>query len=348
MKTIPLTQGKAALVDNEDYDLLKEFKWFIDGRGYAVTTMKKEGKNVFGVKMHRVVLKAKEGELVDHKDGNKLNNKKENLRTCSFFENVVHREKTKNPCSSLYKGVYWNPLKLKWVACIKAGKKRFSRIFSEEKNAALWYDEKAMEMHGDFAKTNFDVSVAPIISPLEKLNTSIHRGVCWDKNRKKWLAYIKKNGKHITIGRYDTEQKAALAYLQKRFESNEDKKTVLFSGKFSIVHSGHISTIMNLAAEFGKVKVVILDYEGRETTVDAALKVFYSIFKYSFLDVKFYVSKIHFGKITLDQLRDYEPFDIYASGNMKVLNWIESLGIITHYVPRSFFYKSSNIEVEES
>ena len=126
------------------------------------------------------------------------------------------------------------------------------------------------------------------------------------------------------------------------------KKTVLFSGRFSVPHPGHFATISRLAETFGKVKVVILDYPERKTTIEYACLVFNEMFKNNSFDVEILISPWHFGYITKEQIEKFRPFDIYAAGNMQVLLHIESLGIETFYVPRAYDYKASLMELEKN
>lgn len=122
----------------------------------------------------------------------------------------------------------------------------------------------------------------------------------------------------------------------------------LFSGRFNVPHPGHFASIIRLADQFGRVKVVILDYPERTTTIDYALKVFKEIFDHNKLNVSFHVSPIHFGFITRDEIEKFRPFDIYASGNMSVLVHVESIGIKTHYIERAYNYRASLMEIDDS
>lgn len=146
-KEIPLTQGKVALVDAEDYEKLSDFKWSYDGR-YARRT-DKENKKVY---MHRVILEAGKGEIVDHINRNKLDNRKSNLRKASYQQNSsnskLHRHNT-----SGYRGVYrW---KNYWRAAVTYEGKQISCGYYETKEeAAQAYNEKARELFGEFAYVN--------------------------------------------------------------------------------------------------------------------------------------------------------------------------------------------------
>jgi hypothetical protein len=89
-------------------------------------------------------------KYVDHKNGNRLDNRIENLRECSLSQNQQNRTKSMN-CSSIYKGV--SNKSNKWQARIK---QFYIGLFNTELEAAIAYDEVAKRLFGDFAKTNFN------------------------------------------------------------------------------------------------------------------------------------------------------------------------------------------------
>ena len=96
MKQIPLTKNKFTLVDDEDYELVNKYNWYF-GAGYARSMEK--------ILMHRLIMKAKKGQMIDHIDGNGLNNQRSNLRFCTHSQNMANKKGFKNT-SSKYKGVY--------------------------------------------------------------------------------------------------------------------------------------------------------------------------------------------------------------------------------------------------
>lgn len=161
MKTIPLTQGKVALVDDEDYEALAAHKWCAhknrSGRFYA-TRSKPRGTGVRGViRMHAVVARTPAGMDTDHVDGDSLNNRRENLRVCTRAENMANRGKNKNNTSG-FKGVFRfaQNRKSPWVAQIqKGGQSTYLGYFPTAEAAARAYDEAARSLHGEFAVLNF-------------------------------------------------------------------------------------------------------------------------------------------------------------------------------------------------
>lgn len=152
MKEIPLTQGKVALVDDDDYERLAQFKWGRHTRGYAVRKEMRDGKKV-AILMHRVICNAQPGEIVDHIDGDVSNNSKANLRLCSHSENMYNRRLLAKNNTSGYKGV--SRKKKGWEARIGAGG-RFIHLgcFATPEEAAAQYNLAAITYHGEFARLN--------------------------------------------------------------------------------------------------------------------------------------------------------------------------------------------------
>jgi hypothetical protein len=158
MKEILLTQGRIAIVDDDDFATLSCFKWCAvkakTGRYYAMRSKREDGKRI-NVFMHREILQATKGCEVDHKDGDPLNNQRNNLRLCTHQQNGMNRSKTSNN-TSRYKGVTWSHHSNKWQASIMHGKKSvYLGVFSIEEDAAKAYDKAARERFGEYCKTNF-------------------------------------------------------------------------------------------------------------------------------------------------------------------------------------------------
>lgn len=158
MKTILLTQGKFALVDDEDYRWLSRWKWYSlrqRGNFYAIRNKGKR-PNRNKLLMHREILNAQEYQGIDHKNHNGLDNRKINLRICTKNQNQHNRLPNKKS-SSKHKGIYWDKsYTKKWHAQIQFNHRRiFLGRFSNEIEAAKAYDQKAKELFGEFAYTNF-------------------------------------------------------------------------------------------------------------------------------------------------------------------------------------------------
>lgn len=156
MKTIELTKGLFALVDDQDFQYLSQWKWNASesqsGRFYARRMQGREP-----VYMHRVVAaRSGFGRFTgsDHKNRNTLDNQRSNLRPCSRSQNNQNRSKSTG-LTSRFKGVSWfKPAKL-WRASIKLlGKQHSLGYFHDEKKAAEAYDKAAIEKFGEFAVPN--------------------------------------------------------------------------------------------------------------------------------------------------------------------------------------------------
>ena len=102
MKYIPLTQGKLAIVDDEDFEWLSQWKWHFNRKKYAARTINHSGK----LYMHQVILNTPKGMLSDHRNGNGLDNRRKNLRACNVQQNKANSRLPKNNTSG-FKGVYW-------------------------------------------------------------------------------------------------------------------------------------------------------------------------------------------------------------------------------------------------
>lgn len=154
MKQIPLTQGKFALVDNEDFEWLNQFKWCYD-HGYAKRGIKiKNTKNTKTIFMHRLILNPPPDKFTDHIDRNKLNNQRNNLRICTQTENNQNNPKQKTNTSG-YKGITWEKQRKKWIAQIRHKNKRLKiGRFNTKEEAALAYNKAAAKLHGKFANIN--------------------------------------------------------------------------------------------------------------------------------------------------------------------------------------------------
>lgn len=148
-KKIPLTQGKFAIVDPEDYEVIMQWKWYFTIKGYAARTVSK--KTIF---MHRIINNTQTGFITDHINGNKLDNRKTNLRICTGYQNQASRGKQTNNTSG-FKGVSLNKKQCMYIAMICThGKQIYLGRFTSAIEAARAYNEAAIKYHGEFAKLN--------------------------------------------------------------------------------------------------------------------------------------------------------------------------------------------------
>lgn len=161
MKTIPLTRGKVAIVDDEDFEKVDAIKWYALKRRELWHASHKDKKRAC-IYMHRFIMAAPDGFEVDHVNGDGLDNRKVNLRVCTKRENARHRRSGDKTKTSRFQGVSRHP-NGRWRAAICAGppgpdgaaKQIHIGHFKDENDAARAYDRAALKYFGPFAVTNF-------------------------------------------------------------------------------------------------------------------------------------------------------------------------------------------------
>jgi hypothetical protein len=157
MKKIPLTQGKVAVVDEEDYAELLKHKWYASQGGrttYAKRDVRKNDSRQT-IYMHREIMSPLPSLQIHHINHNGLDNRKSNLCICTQSQNSQSKIPQTSGASQ-YKGVYRHKNNGKWRSAITHNKKRFYLgVFSSQVQAAKAYDDKAFELFGDFAYPNF-------------------------------------------------------------------------------------------------------------------------------------------------------------------------------------------------
>ncbi len=163
-----------ALVDDDDFIKVSQHKWNVAHAGtniYAGTTII-NNKKKSSIRMHRFIMGCSigDGRIIDHKDGNGLNNQKSNLRECNLAQNGANRRPKRNGTSK-YLGVSLHKTKktyfrkstqtmevshsTQWQSAIRlSGKSLYLGSFNNEEEAALSYNEAAKKYHGEFARLN--------------------------------------------------------------------------------------------------------------------------------------------------------------------------------------------------
>ncbi len=150
-KELHIGINRVTLVDDEDFVYLCQWNWGFEGR-YAYRRDYRTGAKIY---LHKVINKTPLGFMTDHINHDKLDNRKENLRTATRNQNEANKPKKLN-CSSKYRGVCWHKQRSKWKAEIKVNQmKKHLGLFENEIEAAKAYDEAAMKAFGDYATLNF-------------------------------------------------------------------------------------------------------------------------------------------------------------------------------------------------
>ncbi len=133
------------VVDPQDIDFLNSQKWYVHSRGYAA--------NCKGQLFHRLLLNPPKGTVIDHVNGNKLDNRRDNLRVCDQRGNLRNARAKRG--SSRYKGVYYHKQVGKWCAHITVDyKTRHLGLFLTEEEAAQAYNIAATQANPEFSKLN--------------------------------------------------------------------------------------------------------------------------------------------------------------------------------------------------
>ena len=151
---ITTSDGYEVIVDEADYKKFNAWKWRISEFGYAKRTFNCK-RSIY---LHKEIMNCEPGQLIDHINRNKLDNRKSNLRLCTVQQNNQNRGKNSNKKSSLFKGVHFEKRKnhiKRWYVKIGSKEKNYtSKCFMTELEAKNHYDKKALELFGEFAYTN--------------------------------------------------------------------------------------------------------------------------------------------------------------------------------------------------
>ncbi len=157
MRTIPLTRGQVALVDDEDFERVNALKWCALKAGrkfYAVRGGKGDESGRGKMQYMHIFIMGFKG--IDHRDGDGLNNQRRNLRGASAQQNSQSFHCKKAGASSKYRGVTWSKATSNWKAQIMTERiNTHLGLFEAEESAARAYDQKARELFGEFAHLNF-------------------------------------------------------------------------------------------------------------------------------------------------------------------------------------------------
>ena len=228
----PLGRGLFAIVDDDQYDYLSQWKWSLRGQYVGrveyekdPVTKKRRQKCIL---MHRVVNKTPDDDLTDHRNGDRLDNRRENLRTATAEQNAWNVGK-RDYSTSGYLGVTLDKRKNKWIARIQIrSNKRNLGYFDTAEKAALVVNYHLKDLRGEFCRMNMVPD--ELMSKEEQNlfiqsydqnpnirsgNTSGVRGVSWCKELGMWRAQIQKDRKKHIIGKFYNKMDAAIAYNEK-------------------------------------------------------------------------------------------------------------------------------------
>jgi hypothetical protein len=159
MKHLHLTNSaRPAIVDDDIYEQVKSRRWRLikvtNGALYVGWKSHRQGKFVT-VYLHRLVMGDPKGQMIDHRNGDPFDNRRENLRVSTNSQNQMNSKKRPG-CSSGYKGVSFNKALQEWKAQVEVdGQTFFFGYFEHERHAAYAIDLNLPALHGEFARLNF-------------------------------------------------------------------------------------------------------------------------------------------------------------------------------------------------
>lgn len=216
-KEIQLTKDYHALVDDADFEELNKYKWYYFAHRRTAYAYRKEYGTQKTIYMHRQIMSAIKGDVIDHINSNGLDNRRSNLRLVTHSQNQQNRRPAINAVSK-YKGVWLNKNSNLWIAeiCVQ-GTHKLLGSYCTQREAATAYNQAATHYFGEYANLNIiSDEPDPQDKPLrtKKVHSCHFRGVDLHRQTGKWRARLHVNYKEIHLGLYDTQELAARAYDQ--------------------------------------------------------------------------------------------------------------------------------------
>jgi hypothetical protein len=215
MIIIQTSKGNRAIIDDEDFEWVSKHSWF-DVGGYANSHFRTENGKYKQVQMHRIIMNVPEGKFVDHINGDRSDNRRENLRIATHVQNMWNSgKKNKETATSKYKGV----VRSKWgkfqIRIAHDGIRERLGSFDNEIAAANAFNYYAKIFFGEFARLN----EVPFMEKEEwekhkTIASSEFKGISWAKDRGKWAVsiYNPKLKRNKNVGYFDDEILAANYY----------------------------------------------------------------------------------------------------------------------------------------
>lgn len=224
-KIIHLINGGQTIVSEEDYEELSKFRWFKSTGGYAHRQWNEHRNGWYrhhDIWMHRVVNKTPPKLFTDHINGNKLDNRRSNLRTCNKAQNTANRPKNRFN-GSVYKGVSFHKGSGLWRARVHSYGKEHTTYHLTEELAAAAYNDKSKEIFGEYAQGN------PLPDGIQRTvhrqKSCIYRGVTFKRKKRvnQYEAGIESNGQWLFLGAFPTAEEAAAKYNEWAVKLHGDK-----------------------------------------------------------------------------------------------------------------------------
>jgi hypothetical protein len=162
IRHVALTKNQVAVVDAADYELVNAFNWTASfckatGTYYAIRVVKHPDGRKEVIAMHRFLTQASDARIVDHRDGDTLRNVRINLRPTNKSGNAANARRSAANKTG-FKGVYYDAARRSYQASIGvSGRQIHLGRFGDPTSAARAYDVAAIQHHGQFAKTNFNM-----------------------------------------------------------------------------------------------------------------------------------------------------------------------------------------------
>lgn len=222
MNYIKLTNGGRCLVSKINYNTLSKYSWHVSSKGYVL-------RNCDLFKMHRFILDAPNNMLVDHKNGDTLDNRISNLRLATHQQNM-HNMKKREGTINKYKGTRYRKTNNAWESrCRMFNKDFYLGIFKTELSAGWAYEKKAREVSEFYKNQSFPYDDLEMDKLMELDRLTLKRAKFISKypcvyykkkskrmNRAKWSAIVRENKKNKHLGNYDSEEDANIAVIEYR------------------------------------------------------------------------------------------------------------------------------------